>query len=82
MISMTYPTTTPATPRLRSASPFVVSMAVPTANWLPMSTTAVAGFGVHADQALLASHVDPTRKVRVDAGIGTKQDRPPRGVPR
>ncbi|HJQ43138.1 MAG TPA: hypothetical protein VJ831_08640 [Jatrophihabitantaceae bacterium] len=81
MISMTYPMTPPATSRLRSASPFVVSMAVPTANWLPTSTTAVAGFGVHADQALQASRVVPTAKVR-DAGIGTKQDRPPRGEPR
>lgn len=78
MITMTYPMT--AAPLPRSASPFVVSTAVPAA-WLPTSTTAVFGTGVHADQALQASHDVPNRKVR-DARIGTKQDRPPRGEPR
>ena len=70
---------TVAAPRPRTASPFGVSAAPA---WLPaVSTTAGTALGMHADQALqapLAARVVPNPKVRV-AGIGTKQDRPPRG---
>jgi hypothetical protein len=77
IMTTTMPT---AAPRTQGASPFVVPMA-PEA-WLSASATAVAGSHTHADQALQAARIVPNPKVRVDASNGTKQDRPPRGVPR
>lgn len=92
MVTSTIPTaghtTAPTTAAPRSASPFVVIPAAvsPAATpALPVSTPAVLGTaavaGMHADQAVWGTRVVPTAKLRA-AGIGTKQDRPPRGEPR
>lgn len=78
--------TAAATLRTRSASPFVLPTGA--ASWqlavsIPTNAAGVFGFahGTSFHDATLMV-IEPAQPVGADARVTTKQDRPPRGVPR
>jgi hypothetical protein len=85
VLTQTY--TTVAALHSRSGSPFVLPTGSPKpwqrAASIPADTTGVSG-SAHGtrnpDSALMV--VNPATMAGVDARVATKQDRPPRGVPR
>jgi hypothetical protein len=84
---LTQKNTTAAALRSRSGSPFVLPTGSPK-SWplavsIPADTTGVSGSAHgtrYQDSALMV--VNPATMAGADARVATKQDRPPRGVPR
>jgi hypothetical protein len=85
VLTQTY--TTAAALRSRSGSPFVLPTGSPK-SWQPAVSTPADTISVsgaahgtrYPDSALMV--VNPATMAGADARVATKQDRPPRGVPR